>query len=65
MATAPIRKRKRQAGPRSKPNPTPRIDKSCLFDTYTRDELMRLRDEEAEKWRAKSAESSKRKKLRP
>jgi hypothetical protein len=38
-------------------------------DTYTREDLMRVREEEAKRWRARSAakaaESSKRRKLRP
>ena len=56
---------KRKSRPRSKPAMIPRIDKSTYYDTYTREYLMRMREEEAQKWRAKSAESSKRKKLRP
>ena len=56
---------KRKSRPRSKPAMIPRIDKSTLYDTYTREELMRMRDEEAEKWRAKRAVSSRRETRRP
>ena len=56
---------KGKSRPRGKPAVIPRIDKSTLYDTYTREPLMRLREEEYQKSCAKSAESSKRKKLRP
>jgi len=58
MGSAPEKKKVRTQNPRPA-NKIPRIDKSSIHDTYTRGELMRLREEEVEKFRNAQIKSSK------
>jgi hypothetical protein len=57
MATAPVSKRKRKVPKRTQPA-WPRVDKTTTYDTMTREELMRHRDEEVENYRNAKAQSS-------
>ena len=46
------KKRKKQPSRKDEPRPSlPRIDKTTNFDTMTREELMRYREEEAQRMR--------------
>jgi hypothetical protein len=58
MGSAPEKKKVKTQNPRPV-NKIPRIDKSSIHDTYTRGELMRFRDEEAERMRSAKTKRSK------
>jgi hypothetical protein len=58
MGSAPEKKKVRSKTPRPA-NKIPRIDKSTTYDTFTRGELMRMRDEEAERMRSAKTKRSK------
>jgi hypothetical protein len=60
MGTVPERKRTRKAkAPKRYVAVRPVIDKTTTHDTFTRGELMRLREEEVEKFRNAQIKSSK------
>ena len=52
MTTIPVSKRKRKPSKRYRAV-NPRVDKTTTCDTMTREAVMRYRDEEAERMRAK------------
>ena len=59
MTTVPERKRKRKVSGKRHVAVRPIIDKTTTYDTFTREELMRFREEEAERFRNGKTKPSK------